>query len=663
MGKNYAKDEVLETGASEQNGPGTSQKKGKPYGSILAGIIDMNARFLKRIRSRSFMFSSPWLLAAAAGLLIMIVVTFAFHNLRLEERLMTNAMLQKAGTLMRVLHSGARASHLNDLRRDLWNNDPWNVHVQRVIDHLGEDPELRFVALVDGQGKVIAHTNHAKVGAIEPVPVDKEQLLASEEQPQITYRIEETVEFGRVFEAVRPFTPLFPTLAPLPIRPPGDGRKDSRPPLFHGSDGDRPLFRLHPEGLPSGVPFYVVVGLDMKEFDRTVGRLRMQIFMLSLAMLLVGLGGWFSLLTVQGFRVSQKTLDDIQAFTSLLIAKLPVGVIAIDGSGRITTWNGAVSHLTGIDKNAALGQYPQEILPEQLAAFFTVDKDSSRDDPVARTEISVRLLLGNRRCELLCHSLTITDTEQQYMGKVLLISDVTEIKSLEQRMRESERLAAIGRMAGGVAHEVRNPLSSIKGLALLLKNKFPAGSKEQTNADLLIQETERMNRTITEMLSLTRPSALKLVPVNLAELLGRSLELVRAEAEENRIVTELDVQPGLVPILGDVDRLQQVVMNVLLNALQAMENGGALTVRLANATDRQGIELRIADTGVGVSPELLSQVFYPYFTTKPSGTGIGLAISQKIVADHGGTIDMESEPGKGTTVIIHLSAQQGQLME
>jgi two-component system sensor histidine kinase HydH len=138
--------------------------------------------------------------------------------------------------------------------------------------------------------------------------------------------------------------------------------------------------------------------------------------------------------------------------------------------------------------------------------------------------------------------------------------------------------------------------------------------------------------------------------------------LVKAEAAENRIATELDVQPGLEPILGDVDRLQQVVMNVVLNALQAMEDGGTLTVTLANTADRQGVELRISDTGVGVSPELLSQVFYPYFTTKPSGTGIGLAISQKIVADHGGTIDMESEPGKGTTVIIQLPAQPGLLM-
>lgn len=600
------------------------------------------------------MFASPWLLAAAAGLLSVIVVTFAFHNLQLEERLMTSAMLQKARTLMRVLHSGARSSYLNDLRRDSWNNDPWNIHIQRVIDHLREDPELCFVALVDGQGKVIAHSDHTKIGAIEVVRAEQERLQVTEEHPQITYTIQETADFGRVFEAVRPLVPIFPALAQLPIRAPEAGCKDLSGFFFHGRKRGSHLFRPHAEEWPRGLPLYVVIGLDMQEFDRTLGRLRIQIFMLSLAMLLVGLGGWFSLLTVQGFRVSQKTLDNIQAFTSLLIAKLPVGVIAVDGFGRITTWNAAVSQLTGIDKNVALGQQPEAIVPEPLAAFLSVNQDVSADGAVPRTEINVRLLIGNRRCELLCHTLTITDTEQQYMGRVLLISDVTAMKSLEQRMRESERLAAIGRMAGGVAHEVRNPLSSIKGLALLLKNTFPAGSKEQTTADLLIQETERMNRTIAEMLNFTRPAALRLAPVDLADLVERSLKLVQAEAAENRVTTELLVQPGLAPVLGDADRLQQVVMNVLLNALQAMEKGGVLTAQLVNTEDCQEVELRIADTGVGVSAELLPQVFYPYCTTKAHGTGLGLAISQKIVADHGGTIDMESEPGKGTRVIIHL---------
>ena len=618
---------------------------------------------LHNLTRPAYLYSSPWLLAAAAGLLIIIVVTFAFHNFRLEQRLMTNAMLQKAATLMRVLHSGSRASYLNDLRRDFANNDPWNVHVQRVIDHLAEDPELRFISLVDAKGQVIAHSDHARIGSILPLPTFKEEQDHTDDQPQIMHSIKDSEEFGRVFETVRQFSPSFSSLMPppLPMRPQrGEGHRGWG---MRGNEERRAMFRSFPEGGgPKSEQYFVLIGLDMKEFDRTLGRLRWQIVILSLAMLLVGLGGWFSLSLVQGFRISQKTLEDIQAYTSLLIAKLPVGVIATDTEGRITTWNQAIAQLTGIPNTMVTGKRPQEILPEALAAYFQDNRLETAKTQAPVQDLSVRIAFGARRCELLCHPLLITDSEQQYMGKVLLISDVTEIRSLEQRMRENERLAAVGRMAGGVAHEVRNPLSSIKGLALLLKNKFAAGSKEQDTADLLIQETERMNRTITEMLSFTRPIALHLGRVDLAALLQRSLQLIKTEAVDNHIETTLEVERELLPVSGDIDRLQQVMMNVLLNAMQAMEQGGRLMVTLANKEGDRSVELRISDTGEGIAAELLPQVFYPYFTTKQGGTGIGLSISQKIISDHGGSIELESEPGTGTTVIILLpvyALQQG----
>ncbi|MBV5317029.1 MAG: PAS domain-containing protein [Desulfobulbaceae bacterium] len=609
---------------------------------------------LQNFTRPTYIFSSPWLLAAAAGLLIMIVVTFAFHNLRLEQRLMTNAMLQKAATLMRVLHSGSRASYMNDLRKDYWSNDPWNVHVQRVVDHLAEDPELRFIAVVDAKGKIVAHSDQTRIGGFLSLPEGQERNEGTGEQSQMAFSIQATEEFGRVFETVRAFSTAFPAVMPMPMRPMREGKRGF---LMHEKGDERPMMmRFFPEGNVAGEQHFVLVGLDMKEYDRTLGRLRMQIVMLSMAMLLVGLGGWFSLSLVQGFRISQKTLEDVQAFTSLLIAKLPVGVVATDATGRITTWNQTVIQLTGIPKNQVIGKKPAEVLPEALSAFFEATGEEGAEVPESSKEGSIRLAFGIRRCELLCHPLLITDSQQQYMGKVLLLSDVTKIRSLEQRMRENERLAAVGRMAGGVAHEVRNPLSSIKGLALLLKNKFAAGSKEQDTADLLIQETERMNRTITEMLSFTRPTALNLKPIDLGVLLQRSLQLIKAEAEDNHIEATLAVEPGLLPVAGDADRLQQVVMNILLNAMQAMEKGGKLAVTLGNREDNQRVELRIGDTGEGIAAELLPQVFYPYFTTKQGGTGIGLAISQKIIADHGGSIELESEPGQGTTVIILLPA-------
>ncbi len=602
-----------------------------------------------------FFFTSPWLLAAAAGLLILIVVTFAFHNLRLERRLMTDVMVQKASTLMQVLHSGSRASYLNDLRRNSWNNEAWSVHVQRVIDHLAEDADLHFLALIDAKGKIIAHSDHAKVEQTMEVPAAPVDKPGEQGGPPLHYRIAVSPDYGRVFEAVRPFIPAFPAMMPMGPRHEGMGWGRM---TMREHNGMRQSPRFFEEMGKAGEQYTVVAGLDMKEYDRTLGRLQMQIVMLSLAMLLVGLGGWLSLSAVQGYRVSQRTLDEMQAYTSLLIAKLPVGVIATDAQGRVTTWNEAVANLTGTAKSAAMGREPRSLLPEPLAAFFARESVESGQRPRPDREFGLRLQLGDRRCELLCHPLEIADSRGLFLGRVLLLSDVTEIRGLEQRMRESERLAAIGRMAGGVAHEVRNPLSSIKGLALLLRNKFADGSRERDTADLLIQETERMNRTITEMLGFTRPPALRLDSVDMVALLRRCLELVKSEAEEGGVTTSLEAPPELPHIQADADRLQQVLMNVFLNGLQAMEQGGRLAVRADLADSGRALAIRVTDTGKGIPPEMLSQVFFPYFTTKQGGSGIGLAISQKIVADHHGMIEVESEPGQGTTVVIHLPFRQ-----
>ncbi len=596
------------------------------------------------IRSR-FLFASPWLLAAAAGLLIIIVVTFAFHNLRLEKRLMTNAMLQKTITLMRVIPSASRASLIADLRKGYWQSEPWTSHVQRVIDHLIEDDDVLELAVIDEQGKVVAHSAAEKVGSEIPVlPIiekgDKVTLIN-----ELSYSIEPTAQGNRMFRAVRPFPAI------LPMLPKGTHRPDL-PRLnrfFMQERGDSPpLITPLPEPPDRGKRYFVLVGLDMSVFDQTIRRLRVQLIMLSAVMLLVGLAGWLSLSIIHGYRISQRTLDKVQAFTSMLVAKLPVGIIATDQEGRIATWNQVVAEITGIQPTEAVNHYPGDILPGEIASFFIHRPNAGKQE---HKERELETQFQDNDFVLFCRSINILDSEQRYMGSVLLLSDVSEMKLLEQKMRENERLAAIGKMAGGVAHEVRNPLSSIKGLALLLKNKFAPGSKEQDTADLLIQETERMNRTITEMLSLTRPMTLNRELLHVGALLTKSLDFLRTECESRGVSVDLKLDENLPPVQGDRDRLHQVFMNIFLNSLQSMENGGKLTVAAyRNNRSFSKVFVSIRDTGEGMDRETLGQVFYPYFTTKKHGTGIGLAITQKIMADHKGDITIESEPGKGTTV-------------
>jgi len=243
------------------------------------------------------------------------------------------------------------------------------------------------------------------------------------------------------------------------------------------------------------------------------------------------------------------------------------------------------------------------------------------------------------------------------MGAVLLMHDLTDLKTLEKKVRRQDRLAALGKMAAGVAHEVRNPLSSIKGFATLLGSKFKPGSEEQKAAELLVNEAERLNRSITELLNYARPIPLQKTRINTEHFLADSLKLISADAEALGISLVLEVSPQLSEMVLDPDRMNQVLLNLYLNGLQAMESkgyGGTLKVVAKPGAQSTGIDIVISDTGEGISEEDLDQILDPYFTTKPKGTGLGLAIASKIIDEHHGTIGFVSGEGEGTTVTVSL---------
>lgn len=602
---------------------------------------------------------SPWLLAAATALLVLIVVTFTLNNIRREEQLMTGAMLQKTDTLIRIIHSGSRSAYFFDLQRGVWQTDPWEQYVQRVINHVAEDPEVKFLAVVDESRVVIAHNDKKLIGRTLDFILPKNPSESQDRMGSIGYRIASHEDEGRVFEAVRRFYPYRPFLQSLQhsslIRKPG-GK----------SFGQRRLMPLIRRGevaeLFDGRDFYVLVGLDMRGYDKSLRRIKLQTLILSLVMLLVGLGGWLSLAAVQGYRVSQKTLGEMKLFTSLLLAKLPVGIIATDSGGDITTFNESAAEMTAIVKEDALGSQAATVLPGEFADFFAGGEDGSgqtMDQPAGR-EKEITVLADGRKHHYLCHMIGVRGNRSEQHGRVLLISDLTQLKSLEREMRENERLAAVGRMAAGVAHEVRNPLSSIKGLALLLKGRFAENSSDNEAAGLLIEQVERINRTVSELLSFTRPAPLNLKNISVGDLLNDTLRLLENDASNNGIKTILRVAPDLRNVAADRDRLNQVFINLLLNSVQSMEQGGELTVTAVNGKEGKTVVIKIHDTGCGIPAENIGQLFYPYFTTRIGGTGIGLAISQKIISDHRGTITIDSTEGLGTTVRVELPVFTGE---
>ncbi len=596
---------------------------------------------LRYFSKSRLIFVSPLLLATATGLLVLIIVTFALSNYDREKKQMTKGMLQKASTLMRVVKSGARSSYVADIKHDVWNTNPWFVYAQRVIDHVAEDPDIAFIAIVNEKGEVFAHNEK---------PVLKPDFPGK--RVELQYRILSSSPYGRVFEAVHPYIPYRSAMHSMF----SGGWMGKRHNLFmyekrKGKENKRN--QLEGKG-PPDVPYFVLIGLDMTEYDSALGRHKYQIFIISLAMLLVGVGGWLSLAALQGYKVSQQTLSEIQAFTAHLIKELPVGIIATDKDGYITTWNKVAASLTGLTHKKTLGKKPQSVLASELATFFSDKVNNEQVNSIENGfKKEIKMTIENREQVFNCHRINIREGGD-FQGQVLMVSNLTDLKTLEKNMREHERLAAVGRMAAGVAHEVRNPLSSIKGLALLLKNKFIPGSKENETTGLLIQEVERMNRTISELLSFARPPSLDLQKVDLPDFLQEEIELISPDASNCGVETLLELDETLPPVLADRDRLKQVFINILLNGVQAIKDGGTLKLSAKNNPADKTVRIEVIDSGCGIDEENLGQIFFPYFTTKKGGTGIGLAISQKIISDHGGTIRVESQKDKGATFIIEL---------
>jgi signal transduction histidine kinase len=236
-----------------------------------------------------------------------------------------------------------------------------------------------------------------------------------------------------------------------------------------------------------------------------------------------------------------------------------------------------------------------------------------------------------------------------------------KILTIEENLRRAERLSTLGEMAAVLAHEIRNPLGSIRGTAEILRDDYRPGDPKYEFIDIQIRETERLNRVVEDFLRMARPLPVDMVCCHVQEELETVALLVANDARERKVSLVVEPPGADVTVKGDGEKLRQAFLNIVINSLQATPAGGSLTIStsLGRADDVAGMcEIRFRDSGKGIDAESLPKIFEPFYTTKPDGTGLGLAISRKIVEGHGGTLQVESVVGQGTTVLIRLPVLQ-----
>jgi two-component system, NtrC family, sensor histidine kinase HydH len=591
---------------------------------------------------------SPWLLAIACTFLLILLTIFAASNYQREKELIVEAIAQKGLTLMRFINSSVRESIRDNLRTSRqW--DHWQDHMQAAMEQAVEQPGVEFVLLIDAAGTVLSGAGkNLPENTVDPGSLAFAGVLRADDAGRFVTRLVKDADGDKKkFQIASWYMP--PSMRDA-LHGPADAPPRRGQMMMRGLS-QHPQFRLVQEEMDRLLdmqPIYIVQ-LDFEQFNSPLNRQLLQIIILLVVIFLVGLGGTLSFATLKGLKGSQLRLGKMRAFTDMLVSSLPIGLIATDGSDVIQVYNASAKELIGLDADRVIGGRPRVCLPAKLAQMFS---GKEMDGPIVRqTEIHLTRLPEKDKTLQLA-SMVVLDDSGGFAGEVLLIRDLTTVKRLEKELRRSERLAALGKMAAGVAHELRNPLSSIKGLAVVLKSNFSHASKEAETADILVKEVERLNRSIGELLDYAKPGQLRRERASVTEIIEKTVSLVQVDAESFGITLRLEMAADLPQVVLDKDKMNQVFLNLFLNAIQAMEDGGELLVATEHAARR--IIITVRDNGVGIVPENLGRVFDPYFTTKNNGTGLGLAMSAKIVEEHGGWMELSSVARRYTEVRVIL---------
>ena len=347
-----------------------------------------------------------------------------------------------------------------------------------------------------------------------------------------------------------------------------------------------------------------------------------------------------------------RSLADLRALHERIVESIRSGVITTDLDGRIYTFNAAAEEITG---------YKLEDVRDHDASIFFGDMTRQIDASMkaaANGNVSPRFqadcLTPNGLALRLGFSIAPLFAEPgETSGMVITFQDLTDIRALEETSRRQDRMAAVGRLAASIAHEIRNPLAAMRGSIQMLRGEMDGNSEHAQLMEIILRESDRLNNIVADYLNYARPKPAELKDVDVCALVRETLKLLSNSAEvsdRHTLEANLPDQPAIVS--GDPEQLKQVCWNIARNALKAMPDGGSFQISLSEAgTER--LRLSFVDTGCGMTPEQVERLFEP-FTSTTGGTGLGLSIVYQIIRDHNGTINVRSRQGEGTTITIEL---------
>ena len=546
-------------------------------------------------------------IVAIIFLLLVLISISTYRNLDREKTQALHFLHRQGVTLLRAIEASARTG----MKSLMWQE----VSLGKLMQETAKDDEIDYVYLVDGHGLIVHHSDPSKEGEQalwKPDLIDKDQIINR-------IRILPGDGDVRIYELAKYFSPMY------------------EPSVIHSDD--RIIDHGQPQALHSHRGDAIVLGMRMTAFaDARHADIQHALIMAGI-ILVLGSGALFFIFVIQNYYLVNRTLKQTQDYTRQVVASMANGLLSVDTHGKVISYNLLALELLGLNESEVRGMDLNEIVDFKTTGIFqTLDQCMS----VMDREIIYRKRSG----EMVPLALSITPIMGEgssCQGAVIILRDLSEIKQLEEKVRRSEKLAAIGKLAAGVAHEIRNPLSSIRGFAQYLRRALKDKPQELEYAETMVSEVDRINTVVTDLLTFARPMDAELAPTDISELIEHTVRLVEADARSRNISVQMNIS-DLSKIPLDAKQMTQAILNLLLNALQAVKNGGQIEVGAELNLSDSLLKIWVEDDGSGITADQKEKIFDPFFTTREKGTGLGLAIVHKIVENHSGEINLKSPP-------------------
>lgn len=569
-------------------------------------------------------FLPPMIFIGVLVILLPIFTLMTAERLKRQKNFFIQRLTEKALFMIQTFEAGTRTGMMTK---------QWGAsRIQNMLYETAQQEDVMYLAIISDDGTVLAHSDAAAVGQKMVMPA-----LPDKNNP-LFHREIHTKGDAPVFEVIKEFKPVMSDKRRFGMHRrrhyPGASPED--PP----KDWSRAY--THWDRKPEPPPVhYMIAGLSMEKEQIGRNHLIQRTVVSGVLFFVLGCVGIIALLSFQAFRSAKSSLERVQTFSDTVIHHMPAGLITFDASGKMTAMNKAAVSILG--KNLEPGMPAWEKMIEKL----------DQGTGLMGHQVPFKNADGRPVVLDVTGSIIESDT-RQVEGYLFLFRDLTQVLELEAKVQTHRRLAAIGKFAAGVAHEIRNPLSSIKGFATYFAKRLKENETDVQTAQIMINEVERINRSVTQLLEFSRPLEIENITVSLKSLLDHSLKLVQHDLEKKEIQASVALECRTDEIVTDAGRMNQVLLNLYINAIQAMEKGGQLSVTVLDGGKPDRVIIEIRDTGKGIPAENLDRIFDPYFTTRPDGTGLGLSIVHQIVEQLSGTIRAKNNDTGGAQFIIEL---------